>query len=457
MADQHSLEESFELRSTDSSLSDAVSHSGQTSDTVAEQDLSRTSPDISGAMVDRATHPIFIVSFIANLAIVTANAATFVFADWVAWLAEHGSVGPAYHEELPGRVLMYGMIAALSARLFLGQSIDRFGVRRVWLTMSTLALIGLSIFASLSTLSPLLYAGRILFATGLAGMFTSGMFHIQSCVPEHRRTEFIGLLGSSGFVGMILGPQLADLLRWYSAGDATFFPRVFGMAVLLIVIYMVCVVLATRGMAVPQRNAARPSLLKLMRKYWPGPVMLVSMVMGLVFTVPSLYLVRFNQHEQFGGISTYWTTYAVTAFAFRLRTAAISQQVGRYRLVLFGLMAQGLGLWAIIPVTAWWHLLFSATLCGLGHALLFPSIVSLGCGTFPPEYRGSGTNLTLGFLDLGAGLSAPLLGRIIDMNSSSDAGFRQMFFVAGSGPLIVAAIWFVLKRRSIDTEVVRDS
>lgn len=394
----------------------------------------------------------FVASYIANLAIVTANAATFVFADWVAWLAVHGSVGAEYSEELPGRVIQYGVIAALLARIILGQSIDRFGVRRVWLAMSCLALCGLGIFSSLTSLTPLLYLGRILFATGLAGMFTSGMFHIQWCVTDYRRTEFIALLGSSGFVGMMLGPQLADLLRWLMPEPATFFPAVFRMAFLLIVLYIVCVIRATRHMPQPQPDSTRPTLLTLMRTYWPGWVMLVSMVMGVVFTVPSLYLVRFNQHEHFGGIATYWTTYAITAFVFRVRTAALSQRVGRYRLILLGLVSQGLGLWAILPVTEWWHLLFSAILCGFGHAFLFPSIVSLGSGTFPPEYRGSGTNLTLGFLDLGAGLSAPLLGQIIDASSTNGDGFRTMFFVAGGVPLIVATIWYFKKCRLVDSE-----
>ena len=164
--------------------------------------------------LERITDPVFIFSYLANLTVVTANAATFVFADWVAWLAAHGSTGATYHEELPGRIIQYGVFAAISVRIFLGQSIDHFGVRRVWLFMSTLAFFGLAIFASLTELSPMLYLGRTLFAVGLSGMFTCGTFHIQSCVVEHRRTEFIALLGSSGFVGMILGPQLSGLLIW---------------------------------------------------------------------------------------------------------------------------------------------------------------------------------------------------------------------------------------------------
>ncbi|MEQ9408294.1 MAG: MFS transporter [Fuerstiella sp.] len=409
---------------------------------------------VAAATIHRTSHPVFVLSYVANLTLVTANAATFVFADWVAWLSQHGTTGVRYQEELPGRIIQYGILAAITVRIFLGQSIDRFGVRRVWLTMSLMALTGMSIFASLTSLSPLLTLGRILFATGLAGMFTCGTFHIQSCVAEHRRTEFIALLGSSGFLGMILGPQLADLLRWLADGDAdVFFPRVFGMAALLLGCYTACVLLVTRGLPPPAPHEARPSLIRLTRRYWPGLVAGVSMAMGVVFTVPSLFLVRFNQHEGFGGIATYWTTYALTAFTFRIRTAALSRRVGRYNLILFGLISQGLGLWALIPVSAWWHLLLSAAFCGFGHALLFPSIVSLGAGSFPARYRGSGTNLTLGCLDLGAGLSAPLLGRVIDLPQFNGVGFRQMFFVAGLIPLVLAVIWLVVKRGVTDSEV----
>lgn len=404
-------------------------------------------------LVDRITHPVFIFSYIANLTLVTVNAATFIFADWVAWLAENGSAGVSYQEELPGRIIQYGIIASITARIFLGQSIDRFGVRRVWLTMSVLSLTGMCIFASLRELNALLTVGRIFFAMGLGGMFTCGTFHIQSVVDEKRRTEFIALLGSSGFVGMVLGPQLADLLRWLSEGRREiFFPRVFTAAACLLGIVCFCAFMVTRGVARPKKLETRPSLIRLTWRYWPGVIVGVAMAMGIVFTIPSLFLVRFNNHENFGGIAAYWTTYAVIAFAFRVRTAALSQQVGRYRLILFGLISQGLGLWALIPVTEWWHLLGSALLCGFGHALLFPSIVSLGTQPFPARYRGSGTNLTLGCFDLGAGISAPLLGRIIDLPQFDGVGFRQMFFVAGSIPLAMSLVWFLAKRGATDSE-----
>lgn len=406
-------------------------------------------------VIDSIRHPVFVIAWIANLLIVTANVSTFIFANWVAGLSEPGTGEGAYNEELTGRVIQYGLLASMASRLFLGQAIDRFGVRKVWLINSCLCLTGLLIFASLTHVSAWLFAGRIIFAVGIAGMFTSSMFHIQLCVVPERRTEFIGLLGSSGFIGMILGSQLSDVLRWLANNDSpTTYRSIFLFAATMIVSYIVCVALATRNDRPPDPSKARPNLIVLMKRFWPGSVMLVAIAMGAVFSVPSIYLIRFMESEGYGGISLYWSTYAIAAFVFRLKTARLSSRIGRHKLILIGLAIQGMGLWAIVPINSGWQAVFPALLCGLGHAVLFPSIVSLGAGAFPPAYRGSGTNLTLGFFDCGIAIAAPLLGQIIDLPQFDGKGFRPMFAVAGTVPMIVAAIWLWRSRHAVDEEVV---
>lgn len=409
-------------------------------------------------VINSIRHPVFVIAWIANLLIVTANVSTFIFADWVAWLAESGSSQKTYNEELTGRVIQYGLLASMASRLFLGQSIDRFGVRKVWLINSGLCLTGLIIFASLTEVSAWLFIGRIIFAIGIAGMFTSSMFHIQLCVPPERRTEFIGLLGSSGFIGMILGSQFADVLRWLADNQSdTAFRSIFLFAVAMILSYIACVAIATRNDQPPEPSKARPNLIVLMKRFWPGTVMLVAISMGAVFSVPSIYLIRFMQTEGYGGISLYWSTYAMAAFVFRLKTARLSSRIGRHQLILIGLTIQGVGLWSIVPINSGWQAVFSALLCGLGHAVLFPSIVSLGAGAFPPEYRGSGTNLTLGFFDCGVALAAPLLGRVIDLPEFDGRGFRPMFAIAGTVPLVVAVLWFWRSRHTQDEEVLAET
>ena len=406
--------------------------------------------------IDRLTDPLFIGAWIANFLLVTANAALFVFADWIAWLAtsNQSETLVPYSEELPGRIIQLGLIAAILSRCFLGQMIDRFGVRPVWISLSLFTLVGSTLFASVSSVSSVLYVGRVLYAVGVSGMFTCSAFHIQASVAEHRRTEFLGLLGSSGFVGMVLGTQLVDGFRWLTFGNEIYFWYVFLVVMACNAVYMGLVWAVTKDFPKPHREI-RPSLLRLMKDYWPGPVVLVAMVMGLVFTVPSLYLVRYTRHANMGGIAGFWTAYAISAFALRIGTAQLSQQVGRHRLITVGLAAQGTGLLTIILATQSWHLLVSATICGLGHALLFPSIVSLGSGRFPAKYRGSGTNLTMGFLDLGTAISAPLLGRIIDMTMFDRTGYPQMFMTAGVTALLLAVGWQFWHWGEVDSEIAK--
>ena len=405
--------------------------------------------------IDGISHPIFVGSWLANFVLVSANAATFIFADWVAWITSSAgtAAGAAvYQEELPGRIIQIGLIAAIVARLFLGQAIDRFGVRHIWIALSLLMLTGSGIFMSLTSMSPLLAAGRICFAVGLSGMFTCSSFHIQSCVTEHRRTEFLGLLGSAGFVGMIVGTQLVDFLKSATAGNPVYFRYTFGAVMLFNVVYVSLAWHITRGFPKPNRGI-RPPLLRMMWSYWPGPVVVIAMVLGLMFAVPSVYLVRFNRYAELGGISGFWTAYAISAFLLRVVTVQLSRKVGRYRLISAGLTAQGVGLLSIVPVTQWWHLIASALICGLGHALLFPSIVSLGSGRFPERYRGSGTSLTMGFIDLGTALSAPLLGQIIDLQVFHGVGYRPMFFSAGVTEILVALFWHLWHLKLVDSEV----
>ena len=261
--------------------------------------------------VERLTDPLFICAWIANFLLVTANAVLFVFADWIAWLATSNQSGAAiiYQEELPGRIIQTGLIAAIIARLFLGRTIDRFGVRCVWIVLSVSTLVGSTIFAGVAMVSPVLYTGRVLYAVGVSGMFTCSAFHMQACVAEHRRTEFLGLLGCSGFVGMILGTQLVDGLKWLTDGREVYFWYAFLVVITCNAAYLALVCIITKGFPKPSAEI-RPSLLRLMKNYWPGPVVFVAMAIGLVFTVPSLYLVRFNRYAGLGGIAGYWTAYA---------------------------------------------------------------------------------------------------------------------------------------------------
>jgi len=371
---------------------------------------------------------VYWLTYFANLLLVTASALTFRFAELVAFL------GGSEHQA--GSIVSLGVGCALGIRLVLGQAIDHHGPRRYWLLAAVLFVLSCSLLACCQTLSWQIYLARMLFAGSVSTMFTCSVVHVQKRVPARRRTEVIGNLGSSGFVGMILGSLLGDeILRLFSTDPSRQFLVLFGTAAGLGCLYLLTVLLLTRGDQHP-RPAQTVGAHRLLWRYWPGNIALVGLVMGVALTVTTVFLTRFATSRQLDGLGTFFTTYAISAFVMRIQVRRWMNTIGRHRMVVFGLAGHALGHLLLPFVTREWQFIVPALSCGFGHALLFPAVVSKGAGTFPTVYRGSGTTLILGTIDLGAALSAPLLGWIIDL-----WGFHWMFNCSAGFGMCVAAVY----------------
>lgn len=394
---------------------------------------------------------VFWLSYAANVALVMANALTFRFAELVAYLG--GS------EKIAGVIVSVGVLGALVVRLGLGQAIDRFGTRKLWMLSGLLFILSCGVFIVCRQLSWELYAARVAFAAALAGMFTCSIVHIQNQVPPERRTEVIGSLGSSGFVGMIIGSQLGDaIFNTLPAGNPRFV-ALFGGAAVLGVIYLVLVTWLTYR-DVHRAPRETPPAHRLLFRHWPGFSVLAAMMMGVGFTVVTVFLTRFTTHLQasgydVSGIGTFFTGYASSAFVFRLATRQWSRTVGRHRMILFGLAGHCVGHCMLPWVTAEWHFIIPSIACGWGHALLFPAVISLGAGAFPQEYRGSGTTLVLGFTELGAMISAPLLGGFIDYFGArygAKMGFFAMFYGSAVTAFCIGIVYALVAGRTVDND-----
>lgn len=383
---------------------------------------------------------IFWWAYVANLLLVSANAMTFRFAELINLLG--GT------EQLAGMVVAIGVVNALIARLFLGQWMDRFGVRPLWMITSVTMIIGILMMVSIPSLGLSMYMGRALFIFGIGGMFACSITHIQNQVPSHRRTEVIGSLGSSGFLGMIVGSQLGDLILTNTSDTILRYWILFGTAAFFAFLYLMIVYwLTKKDVHIPQHDT--PSAFPLLIKYWPGSVMLVAMMMGMGFTSTTVFLTRYATSMGLRGVGTYFTAYAVTAFFIRVMTRHTSKIYGRHRMIILGLAAHVIGHFWLCFITQEWHFIMPAMCSGFAHALLFPCVVSLGTETFPVSYRGTGTTLLLCFVDLGGLLSAPLLGSIIDY-----AGFATMFTTTAVSFFVVTIFYALRTGKKIDPEML---
>lgn len=410
---------------------------------------STPAPQPSDALSDdRIYHGTFWLMYFANWVFVTANVMTFRFAE----LVHH--LGGTEHDS--GTIVSFGVGAAITIRLFLGRWIDHHGVRLLWIIGAMCFALGAASFLLVEDISLQIYFARAVFMVGLSIGFTCSTVKILQLVPEHRRTEAVGNLGSSGFLGFIGGSQIADWMFHAVPDVEVRFTWLFGTASVLGLVYLLAVVVLTRRDTHVQPRET-PNGLWLMWKYWPGMIAVVGLCVGLAYTATSVFLTRFATHRGLVGIGTFFTTYAISAFVFRVACATLSNSIGRRRMILAGLAGHTIGMCLLTTVTSDLGFILPALFAGFGHAQLFPAVVSLGTESFPPKYRGTAATLVLGFFDLGGVIFAPAMGTIID--AYDGGGFVPMYYSCAAVLTTVGVVYwyraFVVRANVENVESVR--
>ena len=361
---------------------------------------------------------VFWGTFFAHMVIASANSMTFRFADLVIHLKGN--------EQTAGLIVSVGTMSALICRTILGQALDHFGLRRVWLITGVLFVAGSVGFLIASQIYPTLYAARILYSIGLAWAITGTNLYVQNQVSHQHRTEALASMGSAGFLGLIIGPIIGDTIFHYSPSESKF-EILFSVEIALTLVYLITIYRLSYG-EVHLRTQERRPVLQLLIRYQPLWITLVALLMGMTFAFSNVFLTRFVDYQNLGEQSPFYTVYAISAFSCRMVSRKWSRTLGRYVMITTGLISHALAMLSFLFVTSPWMLLIPAALIGYGFAVLFPSVVSLITASYPDANRGTATNIALGSIEVGTFLSAPIIGHIIMMFDG--VGYDQAFLSA---------------------------
>ncbi len=397
-----------------------------------------------GAAYDR----IFWLIYVANTSLMVAVSVLFRYSDFV---SQAGGT-----PVLLGWIVGIGMVGALAMRAFQGVGIDRYGPRLVWLL--SLVLFVISMLGHLPITSvhgPTVYLMRILLMTSLAGAFGASITFVSLRVPERRMAEIIGMLGSSGFIGMAVGPALGDIV--FGSGPITrgHVQNMFWLAAAMGVISLVCAALATRGHIRPPRRKSPPPL-SLIRRYHPGVLLVVAVAMGLGIGLPGVFVRPYAESVGIAGIKTYFFVYTATAFIVRIGTRRSSERFGVRPMILAGLGSLSASMLLYLLVRNEWSLAIPAVFAGTAHACLFPSVVSGGSLTFPARYRGLATTLMLSMFDMGNLLGQPAVSGILDFARRNGLPqFATMFVGVSAIVAAVAILYSVVTQFQSRRRVVR--
>ena len=369
-----------------------------------------------------------------------------------------------------GWIVGFGAVGAILFRIYQGSAIDQFGPMVVWV----LSLVGLIVSNLLhigidNVNGWQVYANRLLMNLCIAGVFGSWLSFVSLRVPVKRVAEVIGVVGSSGFAGMAIGPVVGD---WIFARNTSLEYKVDLMFYVSAVMLCGSLVMAIGGgyldfrsrkiLGQPlhrtPRKGSRAGIWQLLRKHHPGFLLIVAGVMGMSISLPGSFLRPFAAEQGIDSIKEFFLVYNIVAFVSRVAFRRAPQVLGLRNAILLGLgfMALSLSLYSVVESTT--TLILPAIAGGLAHSFLFPSVVAGGTALFPKENRGLATSLVLAMYDLGVLIGSPLVG--ISLTNARDMdlpAYPLTFFMVSL--VVVAtglAFWWVYQRGD-GTEVARRS
>jgi MFS family permease len=350
-----------------------------------------------------------------------------------------------------GRLLSIAMLGRLLIRVHVGRWIDRFGFRPVWLA-GTLCFAVATAAIQFTTHLWLVAALEALSAMAVAATMTAVPVFAAQIAPPHRRAESIGTLGLAGFLGLVIGPTLGDLIFSGTAHSMGPYRVFFSLSA----IFSVLAGVAMLSVPSPVNRIAeqssptitsvgagpRQSQIRVILRHWPGAVLIVGVTFNIDYCLQSLFLERLAEERGFYNIKAFFLVYGPTAMTLRIVFRRLPERLGRVRTLLGGLVFLATGLLCLIGIRTQSQLILPAVLMGAGHCFIFPSMVDLAAERLPPEHRGTGTALILGAGDLGLLIGYATVGELIDA-----FGFDVALVTLAAVTLLGAGTFAVAHRR----------
>jgi len=392
----------------------------------------------------------FWLAYLSNALVSAGNTLLCRYADYVNFLG-----ADEFHL---GWIIGFGMVGSLVMRFALGHSIDRFGARRIWLLTILATTLGCLIHLGIGDYrGPSIYLARVFYIISLAGVFSSSMTLISSRAPKQRLAEVVGIYGSAGFAGVLLGAPLADLL--FPSGITS----IWESKLLFLVAGGICLLSFPLAWAVPPEKGSRrpkgqavegglrktpwassrePSMFQVLIRYTSIPFLVAGTVAGAALSVPPTFLPRYVAEFGVHSVSGFFFLYAATAVAIRAFLLRYASVLRLDRMIMFGTCILCASQLLFLTVRSPWQLVFPGLVFGVAQALLFPAIVAAGSSTFPKRHRGLATTLMMATFDAGLLLGGPLAG--ITLRLARDFGWPRYptMFLVMAGTLVLFAIYF---------------
>ena len=343
-----------------------------------------------------------------------------------------------------GWIVGCGVVGGLAMRAFQAVASDAYGSKPIWITSCfavTLACVA-HVFVPVGQLV-WLYPARFVFQGAVNGFFGASITFMSSRAPASRTAEVVGNLGTAGFLGMVVGPQILDQI-WsvHAWNDHERMKAALWLATGTSFLSGIGAILSTAGHESPRRRHA--PVLAVIRRYHPGLILLVAAATGLGLGLPGTFLRPYLETRHIEGIGLFFVVYPMTAFVTRLSIRRFPERYGVRPLVLVGLTSLICGTLAFLAVASPWQVAWPALFLGIAHAVLFPVVIAGGTLGYPQKFRGLGTALVLAAFDAGSLVGMPAAGSILRGAGVLNWPRYPTMFISITLTFVVIAMWYWL-------------
>ncbi len=362
--------------------------------------------------------PAFAALFLANLFLVASFATFFLFPLFV---TGHGG-----SPQDIGIIMGIFALASALCRPWVSEMIDRLGRKRSYtvgcLVMTLMPLLYLLLKGPLSDYYLFLLFLRIVHGIGLAICFTAIFTFIVDLIPVNRLNEGIGMFGTSGLIGMAIGPLIAEPIL-QNFGFPAFFLIASGLAGAALLLQLPISDKHHLQQAEAQPSPSFFALLKTRKQLVCGGL---ALLFGFGLAATASFIAPFAQKQELSYISLYYVAYSFAAVGVRFLAGRMADRVGENQIIPWGLSLAAVGLLLVPLVHGNLLLLTVGFIFGIGHGLLFPALNAMAVRDEPYAVRGKVTGIFTGGIDAGVFCGALILGVIGEM-----AGFTALFICAG--------------------------
>jgi MFS family permease len=339
------------------------------------------------------------------------------------------AVVPVYADDSLG-VGSFGVAVAVAAvspmvlvcQPLAGRYADRNGRRILVIAggaIAALSVVGYVVASSLALLVVL----RLLNGAGEALVLVGAATIVTDLAPEQRRGEALSVFSLGLWGGLALGPLLGELVLGDDRFDAVW-----------LVAAGCCLAAALLGLLLPEtapeRVDEKASGGRLIHPAAIGPGLVLTFTV-LGFAGLGTFGALYARDLGLDGAGSVFLLFSLVVVATRVLARRVPDRLGPKRTsrIALTLIAAGLftiGLWNV-PA----GLFLGTVVVAFGHALAFPSLMTLAVNAAPAGERSSVVGTFSAFTELGFLVGALSLGAV-----ASTAGYDGVFVVCAFGPLL---------------------